>query len=216
MALARPILLTHPWKFWTLLTYGFAHDPTNIMHVGGNMFVLWVFGPDVERLCGREKFMRLYLSLIVSSGLAWFAIQQISRTNIGVIGASGAIMGIMAIYILNYPHRTFLFYFVIPVPAWLLGIVYRRLGLLGSGFAEPAATIRHTPRISRGRCLDCCTCALAGVWDHFFRPGGRNGRNSAVRRCEFTRKTTSLARSAKSKCGSTRSWKKSAAKAKRA
>jgi membrane associated rhomboid family serine protease len=141
-----PDLITHPWRFWTLLTYGFAHDPSNIIHVGGNMFVLWVFGVDVERLYGRERFMRLYLSLVVSSGLAWLVIQQLSKSNIGVIGASGAIMGIMAIYILNYPHRTFLFYFVIPVPAWLLGILY--VGADFYGVMSPGDNVAHGAHIA--------------------------------------------------------------------
>ena len=127
----RPDLLTHPWNFWTLLSYGFAHDPTNIIHVGGNMFVLWIFGVDVERLYGREKFMRVYLSLVVSSGLAWLIIQAFSKTPAPVIGASGAIMGIMVIYILNFPNRMFLLYFVVPVPAWVLGIVYVGLDIFG-------------------------------------------------------------------------------------
>jgi membrane associated rhomboid family serine protease len=126
-----PDLLTRPWMFWTLLTYGFSHDPTNIIHVGGNMFVLWVFGVDVERLYGREKFMRLYLSLVVLSGLAWVVLQQFSKSGVPVIGASGAIMGIMVVYICNYPNRMFLFYFVLPVPAWVLGIFYLALDVFG-------------------------------------------------------------------------------------
>lgn len=145
MALS-PDLLAHPWRFWTLLTYGFAHDPSNIIHVGGNMFVLWVFGVDVERLYGRERFMRLYLSLIVCSGLAWVVIQQFSKTPAPVIGASGAIMGIAAVYIYNFPHRVFLFYFVVPVPAWLLGIFY--VGLDFYGVISPHDNTAHFAHIA--------------------------------------------------------------------
>ncbi len=142
----RPDLFTHPWNFWTLLSYGFAHDPTNILHVGGNMFVLWIFGVDVERLYGRERFMRVYLSLVVSSGLAWLIIQAFSKTPAPVIGASGAIMGIMVIYILNFPNRVFLLYFVVPVPAWVLGIVY--IGMDIFGVLSPSDNTAHAAHIA--------------------------------------------------------------------
>jgi membrane associated rhomboid family serine protease len=142
----RPDLITHPWNFWTLLSYGFAHDPTNILHVGGNMFVLWIFGVDVERLYGRERFMRVYLSLVVSSGLAWLIIQAFSKTPAPVIGASGAIMGIMVMYVLNFPNRVFLLYFVVPVPAWALGIVY--IGMDIFGVLSPSDNTAHAAHIA--------------------------------------------------------------------
>lgn len=141
-----PDLVSHPWNFWTLLTYGFAHDPSNIMHIGGNMFVLWVFGPEVERLYGRERFMRLYLSLVVSSGLAWVVLQYFSKTDVPVIGASGAIMGIVAVYVINFPHRTFLLYFVLPVPAWVLGIGYFLWDVWG--VASPSDNVAHAAHIA--------------------------------------------------------------------
>jgi membrane associated rhomboid family serine protease len=142
----RPDLIAHPWNFWTLLSYGFAHDPTNILHVGGNMFVLWIFGVDVERLYGRERFMRVYLSLVVSSGLAWLIIQAFSKTPAPVIGASGAIMGIMVMYVLNFPNRVFLLYFVVPVPAWVLGIVY--IGMDIFGVLSPSDNTAHAAHIA--------------------------------------------------------------------
>jgi membrane associated rhomboid family serine protease len=143
-----PDLISHPWDFWTLLTYGFAHDPSSIMHIGGNMFVLWVFGPDVERLYGRDNFMRLYLSLVICSGLAWVCLQFFSKSDIPVIGASGAIMGIMVVYIINYPKRMFLFYFVLPVPAWALGIFYVGLDFFGVVSKNPHDNTAHAAHIA--------------------------------------------------------------------
>jgi membrane associated rhomboid family serine protease len=144
----RPELLQHPWYFWTLLTYGFAHDPSNIMHIGGNMFVLWVFGPEVERLYGREKFMKLYLGLVVSTGIAWVVLQYVMGSRQAVIGASGAIMGIMVVYVINWPHRTFLFYFVLPVPAWVIGILYLGADFYGVVSPNPHDNTAHLAHLA--------------------------------------------------------------------
>lgn len=142
-----PDLLSHPWDFWTLLTYGFAHDPGSIEHVGINMFVLWLFGMDVERLYGRERFIRLYLSLVVATGIAWLVIQAFSHEPAPVIGASGAIMGIMAVYVLNFPNRTFLLYFVVPVPAWVLGVIYVGMDIFGV-VSRPNDHVAHAAHIA--------------------------------------------------------------------
>ncbi len=124
----------HPTEFWQLLSYGFSHDPMSIMHILGNMFGLWLFGRDVEAIYGKAQFYRLYLSLIVLSGLAWVVIERIISPGeaIPTLGASGAVMGVMMIYIFHFPHRTFLFMFAIPMPAWVLGIIYVYLDLSGA------------------------------------------------------------------------------------
>jgi membrane associated rhomboid family serine protease len=129
----RADLFNHPWNAWQLVTYGFIHDPNSIMHILFNMFGLWLFGRDVEGLYGKREFYRIYLSLVVLSGLAWVALNKLLGDNAsGVIGASGAVMGVMAIYILHFPNRVFLFYGIIPMPAWVLGIAYVAFDILGA------------------------------------------------------------------------------------
>jgi len=141
----QPGLLSHPWRFWQLLTYGFVHDPGNTQeivlgnfaHVGFNMFGLWLFGRDVEGIYGRSEFLRIYLSLIVLCGVAWVGVQEaLSLTGhdaatAGVLGASGAVLGIMVLYCTHFPHRVFLIYGILPVPAWLLCVFYVLYDLVG-------------------------------------------------------------------------------------
>ncbi len=136
----------HLGRFWTLLTYGFAHDPHSIQHIGFNMFGLWLFGMDVERMYGREKFIRLYLSLVVCSGFVWVLIEAASHQQASVIGASGAIMGIMAVYVLNFPNRMFLFFFAIPMPAWVLGLLYFGWDIFGA--VSPTDNVAHAAHIA--------------------------------------------------------------------
>jgi len=126
-------LLSHPWNAWQLLTHGFAHSPASILHILFNMFGLWLFGRDVESIYGKREFYRIYLSLVVLAGLAWVILNKLLGEHApGVLGASGAVMGIMAIYIFHYPHRIFLIYGIIPLPAWVMGIAYVAYDVLGA------------------------------------------------------------------------------------
>jgi membrane associated rhomboid family serine protease len=126
-------LFQHPSQAWQLLTYGFVHDPTSIMHILFNMFGLWMFGRDVENIYGKSEFYRLYLSLIVLSGLSWIILNIALHEHApGVYGASGAVVGITMIYILHFPNRIFLLFFAIPMPAWVAGIVFIALDVAGA------------------------------------------------------------------------------------
>lgn len=120
----KPDLFQKPWNAWQLLTAGFAHDRENILHVGFNMFELWLFGRDVEVVYGKKEFLRVYLSLIVMSSLVWLisvvAAHRQAQTE-GLIGASGAVVGIIILFVCHFPRRIFNIWGVVPVPAWLVG-----------------------------------------------------------------------------------------------
>ncbi len=120
------------WQVWELVTYGFAHDPNNVMHILLNMFALFIFGRDVEAIYGPAEFLRVYLTTIVVAGLVWLLTEGYWDPRSVMIGASGAVMGVMMIYVMHYPRRTFLLSFIIPVPAWLLMALYVVLDLMGA------------------------------------------------------------------------------------
>lgn len=115
--------LTSPWLWWQYVTYGFTHSPNNFGHILGNMFVLFILGRGVEERYGSKEFLRVYLVMVVFAALVWTIINKFSGTPAyaGAYGASGAIAGVVVLYAFNFPHRTLLFLFVIPMPAWLLG-----------------------------------------------------------------------------------------------
>jgi membrane associated rhomboid family serine protease len=144
-------IFRQPWHVWQLVTYGFLHDPDSIMHILFNMFALWLFGRDVEGIYGKREFYRLYMSLVVISGLGWAALQNIHapREFTMAVGASGAVMGIMAIYIFHFPHRIFLIYGVIPMPAWVMGIIYVGLDIAGAtGAVQGATPVANTAHLT--------------------------------------------------------------------
>jgi membrane associated rhomboid family serine protease len=83
----------------TLITCMFVHG--NFMHVFGNMIFLFVFGDDVEEALGHWRFLGFYLACGIGAGLA-FVLSDPSSTT-GLIGASGAIAGVVAAYLLFRP-----------------------------------------------------------------------------------------------------------------
>jgi len=134
-------LFSEPWKCYQLLTCGFAHG--SILHILFNMYGLWLFGRDVEGLYGKKEFLRLYLVLIVLSGLAWVLIANATGNLGSVIGASGAVVGIAIVFCLRFPHRTMCLMFApsVQFPAWVLGLVFVGidvLGAMGAGWGNVA------------------------------------------------------------------------------
>ena len=119
---------------WTLLTYGFVHAPitskVGVIHILMNMYGLYLFGRDMEARYGRFEFLRLYLVLIVFGGIVWAVHQRFIPASSSVVGASGAVVGVMVLYCSNFPRRTLLVLGLLPVPAWLLCVAFVGLDIL--------------------------------------------------------------------------------------
>lgn len=113
------------FEFSTLITSMFLHGSWS--HVIGNMLYLWIFGDNVEDRCGHGRFVVFYLLCGVVAAYGQIALDPLS--NLPLIGASGAIAGVMGAYLVLYPHSRVLtvitlviFWEVVEVPAiFLLG-----------------------------------------------------------------------------------------------
>ena len=112
--------LIHFPVFLTIFTSMFLHG--GFLHVGGNMLYLWIFGDNVEDAMGKMRFLIFYLLCGVLAALTHITIHPNSRTP--MIGASGAISGVLGAYLLLYPRAKVLtlimfFYFIriIKLPA---------------------------------------------------------------------------------------------------
>jgi len=84
----------------TYLTYAFLHG--DILHLGGNMLFLWVFGDNVEDALGHFRFIVFYL-LCAAGGAAFHGLMA-SSSQVPLIGASGAIAGVVAAYLILHPR----------------------------------------------------------------------------------------------------------------
>lgn len=124
---ARPETLTEPWMWWQFVTYGFVHSPSSFNHILFNMFGLWVFGRDVEARYGRWEFLRIYLTVVVLGGVIWalreYLVLEPSQWG-ALLGASGGVFAVITLFICNFPNRTILFMFILPMKAWVLGVLY--------------------------------------------------------------------------------------------
>jgi membrane associated rhomboid family serine protease len=110
-------------RLWELLTATFLH--ADIWHLAMNMWLFWIVGREMEALYGLRDFLAFYLSAAIFSTLAWVLIASASNPNSmqPMIGASGAVMATMMLFTLFYPKRELLFFFI-PMPIWLLMLIY--------------------------------------------------------------------------------------------
>lgn len=80
---------------WRMLTAGFVHDWSGPMHILFNSYAIWIFGRALEPMLGTVRFLVLYLTSIVGGSLA---VMWLSDPQIPVVGASGALFGLMGAY----------------------------------------------------------------------------------------------------------------------
>jgi len=140
-------LLTHPWWILQPVTYGFVHARNDILHVFWNMLFLWWFGRDIEARYGKREFLAIYLTGIILSGLTWLVSEAVTDFAAygALVGASGGVSTILMMYILLFPRRKILLYFLIPLPMWLFGIFW----IVGDiyGAVERTGTVAYTAHL---------------------------------------------------------------------
>jgi len=133
-----------PWRVFELLTYGFLHSPNDLWHILGNMFVLWMFGREIEARYGRREFLAFYLVAIVVAGIVWTLAGLSSDRPAVVLGASGGISAVLILFAMNFPHRTVLFMMFIPMPMWMLGVLIVGWDVLRAmDHSSPVAATAH-------------------------------------------------------------------------
>ena len=92
----------HPWV--TVFTSMFMHG--GLLHVGGNMLYLWIFGDSVEDTLGHLRFLAFYLASGVAAAVGQTLVSP--GSIVPMIGASGAVSGVLGAYLLLFPHATIL------------------------------------------------------------------------------------------------------------
>jgi membrane associated rhomboid family serine protease len=123
MELALNPALVWRGHLWQLITYGFLHGGP--LHIFFNMFILWIFGKDVERGLGMERFLALYLLSIAVAGLC----SCLFAPGASVVGASGGVLGVLMAFGMLFPRRIVLFMFIIPMPAKMAVILFALIDL---------------------------------------------------------------------------------------
>ena len=131
---------------WQPFTYMFFHAPfyssIGISHILLNMLGLWVFGRELEQAWGKEKFLKYYFLTGIGSGIVTFIFQMDSSNP--VIGASGAVYGVLLAYGISYPNRMLYIWGLIPVRSMWLVIIMGAIAFFGLlGKADGISHVTH-------------------------------------------------------------------------
>src|SRR5258708_24376383 len=126
-----------PWA--TILTSMFLH--AGFLHVGGNMLYLWIFGNNIEDAMGHAKYTLFYFACGIAAALTMLLMDPTSRTPI--VGASGAISGVLGAYMLLYPRTRV--HVIIPLGIIFYPIWIRAVWVVRIWFAIQLVTSALTP-----------------------------------------------------------------------
>jgi len=144
----RPTFVVRYFWVWQLATYMFLHG--GVFHIVFNMLALWMFGTELERRWGTPFFLKFYAVTGIGAGvltvlfslLPFAAAQQLYQANI--IGASGAIFGLLLAYALYFPERQIYMYLVFPIPARVFVAIIGAIAFLSSlGDSGGVASVTH-------------------------------------------------------------------------
>ncbi len=137
-------LVPERFSWVNVLTSMFLHG--GWLHLTGNMLFLWVFGDNVEDILGHGRFLLFYVLCGVAAALGQYAVNPDSR--VPMVGASGAIAGVMGAYLVKFPHSRivmigwFLFVFTFELPAYVV-LMYWFVVQLFSGIGSIADAAAH-------------------------------------------------------------------------
>ena|GEM_PF-604833 len=137
-----------PVTCYRYLTYGFVHSYEDWMHIVFNMIALVMFGygmmlgigpggigfvrgENVEGRLGRLEFTAFYFLTIIVGGVV-FALINLDAPSAGVLGASGGVCGVVILYAWLYPRKTLLFWGILPMPMWAIGMLIVLMDAMGA------------------------------------------------------------------------------------
>jgi len=166
----RPESVFTQFYLWQPVTYLFLHSGP--LHIIFNMLALWMFGVELERLWGTRFFLKYYFVTGIGAGLATLAVNWYSGMGfIPVVGASGAIFGLLLAFATYFPDTRILFMFFIPMRAPVAVLVFAGIELF-SMFTGTRSGVAHLTHLA----------GLAVAWLYFIVRLGINPARVFFRR----------------------------------
>ncbi len=132
-----------PFHLWQLISYSFLHG--SLLHLALNMFALYMFGPEIERLLGTRRFITYWLTCVIGAAIMQLLVQLQAPVGSGgpTVGASGGMFGLLLAFGMAWPRRRLVLLFPpIPMPAWLFVTLYGLLEL-GLGISGSQSSVAH-------------------------------------------------------------------------
>ncbi len=128
-------------QIWRFVTYMFLHD--GVSHIFFNMFGVWVFGTQIEALWGQRTFAIYYLTCGVGAAVFYGLFALLGIGGGAMLGASGALMGLLLAYGMTYPNNMIFIFGIIPVKAKYMVIGYGLMDLLSIPRGDGIAHLAH-------------------------------------------------------------------------
>lgn len=128
-------LSTGQFMPWQLGTYAFLHG--GLTHLAFNMFGLWMFGSELERIWGSRRLGLFYVASVLAAAAMQLIVTAALGSNVPTVGASGGLFGLLIGFAMVFPHRKIVPLLPpIPMPAWLFvtlyGLIELTLGVTGT------------------------------------------------------------------------------------
>ena len=117
---------TNFWP-WQVGTYAFIHGSFN--HLFFNMLGLWMFGAELEQVWGRKRYMTFFAASVLAAAVVQLLVNAALGSTAPTVGASGGLFGLLLAFAMIFPNRIILLFFVIPMKAKYLVLLYGVLEL---------------------------------------------------------------------------------------
>jgi membrane associated rhomboid family serine protease len=112
---------------WQVVSYAFLHG--SFEHLFFNMLGLWMFGSELERVWGDKRFLQFYAASVLAAAVTQLIVTSVMGSVYPTVGASGGLFGLLLAFAMMFPNRTILLFFVIPMKARYLVLLYGVLEL---------------------------------------------------------------------------------------
>lgn len=142
---------SHRFMPWQPLSYAFLH--AGWVHLAFNMFGLWMFGSELERVWGSRRLAVFYFASVLAAAAMQLLVMAATGGTVPTIGASGGLFGLLMGFAMLFPHRMIMLLLPpVPLPAWLFvtlyGLIELVLGVTGS--ANGVAHFAHLGGLAGG------------------------------------------------------------------
>lgn len=183
-----PVRIINDFWLWQFVTYIFMHG--NPLHLLLNMLILWFFGSEIESKLGKKGYLLYFFVCGIGAGVFNFLVNWYffeARSSVPIIGASGAIFGILAAYGIFFGDRYMLVFFLFPMRAKYFVLVMAAIELVTGVEARAQDNVAHFAH------LGGMGIGALYIYLKFIRPrGGKGGGKSKEAQRERLRRQFTL------------------------
>lgn len=111
-------------QVWRMVTYAFCHERYGMWHFVVNLLLLYWLGSRLERMYGSQEFCLFFFAATIAAGLAFLVLGLYTGSHAATIGASGAVWGLIALYVIHHPYERVNLFGLFPVEIRWIALLY--------------------------------------------------------------------------------------------